>query len=268
MSSDQRLHERGSDRGFTLVEVSIILLVLVILSMIMLPQLGNFNRLARYVVAKEEVAALCATLKKFLDETMVRGPFIVPGGTVQAPSTPIGLLASAGTAPALAGGAPVNPAPDVVTGNWNIDCPNESTAFRVTPDIVTSTPAATTNFACDLFDNNLQVNNPGGAGVYNPGDDPQHRYKNQSESTSVGAFFGWRGPYFNAINADPWGTRYMANTFGLHSDTNGNAFSTAVICISFGPNGSADTAVNMPHPDAFLVGGDDVVAVLSAMGPF
>ena len=44
-----------------------ILLVLVTLSMIMLPQLGNFNWLARYVVVKEDVAALCAPLKKFLD---------------------------------------------------------------------------------------------------------------------------------------------------------------------------------------------------------
>lgn len=73
-----------------------ILLVLVTLSMIMLPQLGNFNWLARYVVVKEDVAALCAPLKKFLDGVMLPGPFVAPGGTVQAPSTPIGLLASAG----------------------------------------------------------------------------------------------------------------------------------------------------------------------------
>ena len=41
--------------GFTLVEVTIILLVLVILSTIMLPQLGNFNRLARRVKVSEDV---------------------------------------------------------------------------------------------------------------------------------------------------------------------------------------------------------------------
>ena len=40
------------DGGFTLVEVTIILLVLVILSTIMLPQLGNFNRLARRALAR------------------------------------------------------------------------------------------------------------------------------------------------------------------------------------------------------------------------
>ena len=68
--------------GFTLVEVTIILLVLVILSTIMLPQLGNFNRLARFVKVKEDLGALCATMKKFLDEVMVRGPFEQPGGGV------------------------------------------------------------------------------------------------------------------------------------------------------------------------------------------
>ena len=47
--------EIQNQRGFTLAEVTIILLVLVILSTIMLPQLGNFNRLARFVVVKEGV---------------------------------------------------------------------------------------------------------------------------------------------------------------------------------------------------------------------
>jgi hypothetical protein len=47
--------EIQNQRGFTLAAVTIILLVLVILSTIMLPQLGNFNRLARFVVVKEGV---------------------------------------------------------------------------------------------------------------------------------------------------------------------------------------------------------------------
>jgi len=52
-----------NDRGFTLVEVTIILLVLVILSGIMLPQLGNFNRLARYVKVKEDLGTLARSVR-------------------------------------------------------------------------------------------------------------------------------------------------------------------------------------------------------------
>ena len=56
------------ERGFTLVEVTIILLVLVILSAIMLPQMGNFNRLARFVKVKEDLGAICSVLKVMLDD--------------------------------------------------------------------------------------------------------------------------------------------------------------------------------------------------------
>ena len=56
-----------AQRGFTLVEVSIILLVLVILAAILLPNLGDFNRAARYARVKEDVGALCVALAKMLD---------------------------------------------------------------------------------------------------------------------------------------------------------------------------------------------------------
>ena len=48
----------AQDRGFTLIEVSIILLTLVILSSIMLPQMGVFLRDARFARAREDVAAI------------------------------------------------------------------------------------------------------------------------------------------------------------------------------------------------------------------
>jgi len=62
---------KNSQKGFTLVEVTIILLVLVILATIMLPQLGNFNRLARFVKVREDVGAICSVMKKMLDEVML-----------------------------------------------------------------------------------------------------------------------------------------------------------------------------------------------------
>ena len=226
------------------------------------------NRLVRKVVAEEDLDAICATIKKMLDEVMLGGFYLSPGGGTQAPTERVGLLVGPGRTPALEAGSPVSSPPNVTVGNWDLECPNEVPAFKVTADIVRNSPASAAQFACDLFVNHLQINDPGGDSAINVGDNPENRYKNQAELTSVGSFLGWRGPYFNQFNPDPWGTRYSANVFGLHTDGNSNTYSTAVVCISFGADSTASTAINMPAPDDYLIGGDDIAVVLSAMGPF
>ena len=254
-----------NERGFTLVEVTIILLVLVILSTIMLPQLGNFNRLARFVVVKEDVGAICASLKKFLDEVMLPAPYGLPGGSGPsgaAPDEKTGLLFGPGSIPdTTALGTAYGSSSDI----WD---EAQDATFTVTPDGAASTPVS---FYADNLIYHLQVNAPrpvNAGGIVD-------RYKNVIDDPSVGPFFGWRGPYFNEINSDPWGTRYSVNTFGLHGgNTNAtdDVFWTAVICISFGPNKAADTEANMPGPPsagpAYAIGGDDIAAILSAAGPF
>ncbi|NKB87561.1 MAG: hypothetical protein GKS06_05020 [Acidobacteria bacterium] len=246
--------------GFTLVEVTIILLVLVILSTIMLPQLGNFNRLARFVKVKEDLGAICATMKKFLDEVMVPGPFEQPGGGVAPPEWPIGLLVGPGTSPGNAAGLDHK----TVQGDWSSPVPGDSGTIVVTTDIY---GVADTEFMTDRMENHLQRNDPMGFG----GSSELDRYKNVIEDPSVGAFFGWRGPYFNELTSDPWGTRYAVNTFGLHRGEEGYVFSSAVVCYSAGPNKTAETGFNQPageDPFGWVTGGDDMVALLSAMGPF
>jgi hypothetical protein len=252
------------DHGFTLVEVTIILLVLVILSTIMLPQLGNFNRLARRVKVSEDVGAICSSVKKWLDEVMLGGPWGRPGGGVDHPSDPIGLLVGPGNAPAISQML-VDHTPRSSSAIWHepvvaID------AFTVTTDGALANDVA---FDTDLLFHHLQVNNPQGDSV-----DFEDRYKNIIELPSVGSWFGWRGPYFNELTPDPWGTRYSVNTFGLHTGPSGagdDVFSTAVVCISFGPDKTASTFANQPvdlEPYGFVIGGDDEAAVLSAVGPF
>lgn len=255
-----------NERGFTLVEVTIILLVLVILSTIMLPQLGNFNRLARFVVVKEDVGALCASIKKFLDEVMLPGPYGVPGGSTDAPTDPTGLLVGPGTVPAISGALLT----DTYNANkqlWDLD-PDLPEGIQITTD---GAAASTIRFEADRLFWHLQVNQPLGS---NNGGTPTDRYKNVIDDPTVGPFFGWRGPYFDNLTSDPWGTRYSVNTFGLHGGSVGadDIYMTPVICISFGPNKTADTEGNMPGawvggPD-YLIGGDDIAAVLSASGPF
>ena len=261
------LRGRGQ-QGFTLVEVTIILLVLVIISMIMLPQLGNFNRLARKVKVYEDVGAICASMKKFLDEVMVNGPYIQPGGTVAPPVNPVGLLVGPGSIPSI-GPTAANPPrtgggfPDI----WNAPAPTPD-AFDVTTD--SGEVPLSVDFDADRFEFHMQVNNPTGL----PPDTFVDRYKNVIDDPTVGAFAGWRGPYFNEWTSDPWGTRYSSNTFGLFFGPSGfpdDIFSTAVVCISFGPNKLAETPANQPidlAPYGWYFLGDDVGAVLSAVGPF
>jgi hypothetical protein len=244
------------------------LLVLVILSTIMLPQLGNFNRLARFVVVKEDVGAICASLKKFLDEVMLPGPYGIPGGTVAAPLEKTGLLFGPGSVPAISAGLTVPCYNCTAGGTDQIWDELQDTDFSVTPDGAGSVPVV---FYADNLIYHLQVNAPRPVN----GGTPVDRYKNVLDDPSVGPFFGWRGPYFDNVNSDPWGTRYSVNTFGLHSGSTGatdDVFWTAVICISFGPNKIADTEPNMPGPPtagpAYAIGGDDTAAVLSAAGPF
>jgi type II secretory pathway pseudopilin PulG len=253
------LRARRED-GFTLVEVTIILLVLVILSTIMLPQLGNFNRLARYVKVKEDLGALCASFKKFLDEVMVNGPFEQPGGGVAPPEWPIGLLVGPGSAPAI------NPSVDHKTefGDWSSDAPDDVGTISVETDV---RGFQVVDFMTDRLENHLQRNDPMGYG----GSSYWDRYKNVIDDPSVGAFFGWRGPYFDQITSDPWGTRYAINTFGLHYSDRGYHFSSAVVCYSAGPNKAADSGFNQPmgeDPFGWVTGGDDMIAILTAMGPF
>ena len=131
---------KQNDRGFTLVEVTIILLVLVILSGIMLPQLGNFNRLARYVKVKEDLGAICSGMKKMLDEVMLGGFYGEPRWRAE----PIGLLVGPGSRPMILGSG---------ADNWELEFGD---GFRDTSDDGTSD----VDFEVDSFINHLQQNRP------------------------------------------------------------------------------------------------------------
>ena len=55
----------AEENGPTLVEVGIIVLVLAIL----LPNVGTFNRLARFARVREDVGALCSALSGYIVDT-------------------------------------------------------------------------------------------------------------------------------------------------------------------------------------------------------
>ena len=272
--------------GFTLVEVTIILLVLVILSTIMLPQLGNFNRLARYVKAREDVGALCSVMKKMLDETF-QGAFFKDPRTN---TGPIAILYGPGRVPDQGDAAGFGAGNGVLASNcaWNHsrlgsgDGGVELASCSETTDGPTGVTFGT--FVASRLEDHLQRNVPSGGNFSaatsypNPVQDP---VEHSHGSTGVGGYFGWRGPYVDWLSADPWGNRYAVNSFALYqplamlgAGSNAEIYSSAVVVLSAGANERVDTYFNQPmagpsaDPDAWHFGVDDLGCILSAGGPF
>ena len=249
--------------GFTLVEVTIILLVLVLLSTIMLPQLGNYNRLARFVKVTEDLGALCAEMKKMLDESM-EGAF---WGNPKTKTSPIGLLYGTGSFPQLGARGPIDYADD----NWN----NANTSYFAGEElpVLLETDVAPGAFNgtlhADSFYNHLQNNTPFDGGWYDTNAD-------FGDFAKEWWAMGWSGPYFNKIEPDPWGNTYLSNVAMLHADADGDYFLGPTIVISAGPNEKIETNFDL-YPafitkngvtgGGYVVGGDDAVCVLSAGGP-
>lgn len=261
---------RGRERGFTLVEVTIILMVLVILSSILLVQIGDFNRLARFARVKEDTGALCAAIAAVLGD-MGEMAFYHWGGRghtggMQADTpdraSPVGLLIGDGDIPMLAGGE----------SNWQ---QLKGEWFEESKDIT----GTGVSFRVDTFANHLITNTPsdsGGNAYRTPSD-----MLNGSRSAGItnglrfdgadgqgfNSMFAWRGPYIaDRVDPDPWGNRYMANVFALYvpADMPGDGFGSAVVCYSAGPDEHIDTDFNQPH--GWSTGDDDFTALVSAGG--
>lgn len=254
------LRNARGERGFTLVEVAIIILVLVILSAILIPQIGVFNRFARKVKLEEDLIVLCTMLKVMLDDTG-ESEFLAEDDA--SPSVATGLLVGAGSTPdegdvtAPGGGA----------GFWTLGL---GTTFDETPDVDFDTSASAVTFDVDRFENHIIQNDPGG----DDGIDPEYDTL-VGASEGFNALFGWRGPYIaDRIDPDPFGTRYAANVFALHREGE-DGFSSAVVCYSAGPDKDTDTVFNQPANDTggsvagdlgWTTGGDDSTVVLSSGG--
>ena len=148
------------------------------------------------------------------------------------------------------------------------------------------------NFWIGSLGNQLIHHNPTyytGAGIYNSG---------FGTGGVHSMMFRWRGPYIaDEIIADPWGNRYMVNSFALHVPSGiggyglggggygrggyggggygrggyGYAtsryvaqFGSATVCYSAGPNGAIETPFDQPA--GWYTGGDDLTVVLAGAG--
>jgi len=251
-------------RFWSLIELTVILVVLSILCAILAPVVDRYLRNARVVRAREDVQALGVAVVMFIEDT-ANSYFLI-----------------AGTGGGTAGGASRDPsgsAPDQSTHDNRVsilvsdgDVPEvEATSGGAD----WSLPVNLTTGLVDFLENHLVLNKPGGdvANAYrtptdltNPSTDLMFA---RSESGGFNSEFAWRGPYITGpIDPDPWGNRYAVNVRYLDARSNTvnltapyNGFEEDVVVISAGPDEEIDTDFDV---DGLTPGDDDIIYTLSA----
>jgi len=225
----------NSERGMSMVEATIILMVLAILTAVLAPSVGDYVNDARQTKAKEDVEALGTGIMRMLRD--VGKPFpLVADGTDYTAANRVDLLVTEGTAPTpLAAG----------TG----------TAIEATNYIVTAALAwdDAVGGNVELATDHLVTNANGYSVVSFPA----------SGGPKPG--LGWRGGYLSTnTGPDPWGHRYACTTVWLNPGSdNANGFQGTnkdAFCLTAGADGIAATDMD-GNATGVVVQGDDLIYV-------
>jgi type II secretory pathway pseudopilin PulG len=218
-----RQQDRTGRRGFTLIETTILISVLLILAGLLAPVVWDSIAEARGIRARNDVTQIAVAVVNFQRDVGWLAP-LSAGWTADrsTSSGPVPLLVGPGRAPRI----PAVPMTNLLgTAGYN--------GYRPWVDL-----------AAEAIDDHLRLN----ARSY-----PQ---------TALGQGPTWRGPYLaSAVESDPWHGRYMVNTWCLTSGAHGEDLTAgcAVFAISAGANGVIETLFDQPT-GAAEVRGDDVAA--------
>ncbi len=249
------LNKIKKQAGWSLIELTIILIVLSILCAILAPVIGVFVGNAKIVRCREDVQALGVAICMYIEDTgnsifMVEGAPDDNDRPDQDEDNRIGILVSDGDIPVLG--------PD-------------GQAFW-TFEVGLTAPL---RLNVDFMEYHLVMNRrPAFAGlpIYRtPGmmanDDPIEIFA-RDESGGFNSEFAWRGPYITApIDPDPWGNRYAANVGFLdprvdteNADPTDNGWMNDCVVISAGPDEEIDTVA---VTDGLTPGDDDILYTVS-----
>ncbi len=240
----RRLH---GTRGLSLVEVTIMLLVLMTLTGVLAPSMMDFIRDAQWVKAKEDCEAIGVSVVRLTRDIGPCLKFDASGGCTKA--NRVDLLYSDG--------------PDVTAA----DVGGEATAGF--------DGGGTTAGPLNWHTDNVR------------GDSMQHQFVDNSRPgysapadlgsdnfSGPGAGLGWRGAYLSSpVGPDPWGRRYLVNTVflavardaeaGTGEGQRSGGWSHDTFCISAGPNGQYETAFGGDSRHGVSRRGDDLVFIIS-----
>lgn len=263
--------QQRSEVGFTLVEVSIIIMVLAILSGILLPQIGVFLRDARFARAREDVAAIGVAIMQLLKDTGESTLYVEPQGRGRTPERidesgeqpPVGLLVGDGDTP---------------DGGSFFESWRQPLGGEVTDGVTDFGGAMIRAGIVDTFANHLIQNAPADVFQTVAVGGSSERYRTPADmvtgdfSSGIGgglqfdpisgqgfnSEFAWRGPYLDAVRPDPWGNRYMANVlwFTMPQFRDASGFVRPIIVLSAGPDEEIDTPFDAIG--GFILGDDDI----------
>ena len=241
---------RRGEKGFTLVEVTIILLVLVILSGILLPTIERFIDLARYVKCKEDIGMIASIIELWKVDNCRTWFKWHPSGDCG--TTAEGTVSADCAQDLQAGGSASRL--DLLVSEGNEDSlPALGNGIHYWN---TAVYGSRNTLTVDTMENQLVLGRPHGG----------HPYARPDSGNPASC--GFRGAYVSTpIGTDPWGTRYLVNVAFLGFP--GNRLLDAspatfrnmdVFVMSTGPDKIADTPFTV---DGVVAGGDDQIALVS-----
>jgi type II secretory pathway pseudopilin PulG len=261
------IRKRNGERGMSLVEVTIILMVLAIVTAVAAPSIADYVDDARGVKGKEDVEAIGTAIARLLRDT--GAPFLLEDGDVAIASRHV-----TNNRVDLAVGSGMEPR--VAAGVDNSVATNLQATLTWTDDIAAAAATAATGGVQSLYDH--LVSNDATYVLPTALIDTA----DPSAPNALGKFGrGWRGAYLSGIvGPDPWGYRYACNTAFLGTATDpaatGNGhpargWSTDVFCLSAGPNSVIETDIESANGGVTFSGSgdpanDDVIYVISGYG--
>jgi type II secretory pathway pseudopilin PulG len=236
------------EQGMSLIEATIILMILFLLTAVMSPAIGDYVEDARQTKGKEDVELLGISVLRLQRD--IGGCLKLLATTACTKANRVDLLRSSG--------------PDVVAGDLGtsaIDFANDD----IDPNPINWDDDQLANVG-DTLVNQLVSNNP--------------NYDTPAETTPTGftlsgpqSGLGWRGVYISPpIGTDPWGKVYLINTAFLvvaTDATDGEAegdrrggWSHDTFVISAGPNGLFDIPFGGNTNFGITPSGDDLIYVI------
>jgi len=241
-------HRLAGSRGLSLVEVTIMLLVLMTLTGVLAPSIMDFVNDARWVKAKEDCEAIGVSVVRLMRDV---GPCLKFNGAGRCTrANRVDLLYSDGP----------DVTPDDVSGEAATDFNgggNTTSALNWHADSARG-DSMTRQF----------VDNGSGPGYPAPAD------LGSADFGGPGAGLGWRGAYLSSpVGPDPWGHRYLVNTVFLAVARDAEAgdgegqrsggWSHDSFCISAGPNGQFETPFGGNAAHGVYRRGDDLIFFIS-----
>jgi type II secretory pathway pseudopilin PulG len=222
----------------SLVEATIILMVLAILTSVLAPSMGDYINEARQTKVKEDTEALGISIMRLLRDTGLPFPVRTAGATPSKLSNNrVDLLVSEGLIPEAAAGTgtALSAVNYIVSASVGWDSPIGAGIELATDHLVTNANA----YSVVVF--------PAAGG-------PR-------------AGLGWRGAYLStSTGPDPWGNRYGCTTVWLNAGsdvivTANKGTNNDTFCLSAGADGLVDTDMDSSADGGVTVVGDDIIYV-------